>query len=236
METLFSILIWLFFWPVILLGRLAFWLIFVIQVPWEVLGILCTVLVMGFFGLLLRLDLRDSCQKPSRSMKLSWLIVTAVTAGADVVLVLLCTYFGNQMEDASTICGMFALMLPILVGCLWFAISFFTEFDERKTARVMTVSCCLTAVLIPLLFGGGSHLAGLAELEDLRDTASVYEGEVVDRAMSERGAYIGVAFDDGSGTCFYEVYGAPFPDDIAVGDRVRITAGGDRAVSAEKIE
>ena len=84
MELLLKIVIWLFFWPVILLGYLAFWLIFVIEVPWEVLGILCTGLVMGFFGLLLWLDWRDSCEKLPRSMKLSWLIVTVLTAAADV--------------------------------------------------------------------------------------------------------------------------------------------------------
>ncbi len=236
MQTLFTILLWLFFWPVILLGYLAFWLIFVIEVPWEILGILEVILIMGFFGFLLWFDRRDSEKKLSHSMKLSWLIVTAVTAVSDLALVLLCAYFSYQMDGASSICGMFALMLPLLVGCLWFTLSFLTEFEGRKLSRSMTVVCCLIALLLPLLFGGGRHLAGLAELNDLRKTADVYEGEVVDRALSERGAYIGVEFDNGTGTCFYEVYGASFPADIAVGDRVRITASGDKAVAAEIIE
>ena len=75
-----------------------------------------------------------------------------------------------------------------------------------------------------------------AELDALRENAVVYEGVVTDRAMSECGAYIGLEFADGSGDCFYEVYGAPFPDGIAVGDRMRIAAWDGKAVSAEKTE
>ena len=127
------------------------------------------------------------------------------------------------------------LMLPVLIGCLWFLTGMLAETERWKNIRRMTAVCVLTAVLIPLIFGGGSHLCGLAELEKHRENAVVYEGIVTDRAMSERGAYIGIAFD-GGGQCFYEVYGAPFPDGIAVGDRVRITADGENAVAVEEIE
>lgn len=232
MQTIFSILIWLLFWPLILLFRLIFWLSEVVGVPWAVLGFLYGIIVMGFFGLLLRLDRRDSGAKMSRSLESSWIAVTSTTAAAVVVLVLLCEYFSYQMTGASQICGMFALMLPILVGCLWFLIGLLGEKNECR----MTAVCCTAAVLIPVIFGGGFHLSGMAELKSLRETAVVCEGTVTDCAMSERGAYIGVKFDDGGGQCFYEVYGAPFPDGISIGDRVKITAAGDKAAAVETTE
>jgi len=237
MELLFKIVIWLFFWPVILLLQLVFWLTEVVHVPWTVLGILYAVLVVVFFGFLLWLDLRDSGETCSRGMKLSWLTITVLTAVSVLAMALLSVWFSYQMEWVSQILIGLALMTPILVGCLGFLLSFLEAFGTcRRPNLRMAVVCGLTAVLIPVLFGGGSHLVGLAELKDLQKSASVYEGTVVDRAMSERGKYIGVEFADGSGTCFYEVYGAPFPEGISLGDRVRITASGDKAVSAEITE
>lgn len=235
MEIVFQIFIWLFFLPVILLLRLVLWLE-AVGVPYEVLGILYAAAAMGFALLLLRLDRRDSGEKLPKSMQQSWWIVTVTTAASVFALIRMCAAFSYSRDGMSMLCGAFALMLPILVGCLWFMIAFLGEIENRKPTRTITVVCCLTAVLIPVLFGGGSHLGGMAELAELRENAVEYVGTVSDRAMTERGAYIGVEFDDGGGGCFYEVYGAPFPDGISVGDRVKITASGDEAVAVEEIE
>ena len=236
MTFVLQFFIWLFFWPLILLFWLVIWMTEVVGVPWEVLGIIYAVLAMGFFGLLQRLEYRDSGEKPSRSLRRSWLAATLCTAVSVFALVWLCGWFSCYGDGIGQICGMFALLLPVLVGCLWFVMLFLSEWETAKSIRIMTAVCCLTAVLIPLLLGGGGHFAGLEELDALRENAVVYEGVVTDRAMSECGAYIGLEFADGGGNCFYEVYGAPFPDGIAVGDRVRIAAWDGKAVSVEEIE
>ncbi|MBQ2727147.1 MAG: hypothetical protein IJF78_15690 [Clostridia bacterium] len=127
MELLIKIVIWLFFWPVILLGYLAFWLIFVIEVPWEVLGVLYALAVMGFFGFLLWLDRRDSGAGFSRKTKLLWLIAALLTAVSVLLLILLCGYFGDDSPGLSMICGAYAMMAPILSGCFCVLAGFLKE-------------------------------------------------------------------------------------------------------------
>ena len=124
MELLIKIVIWLFFWPVILLGYLAFWLIFVLEVPWEVLGVLYALAVMGFFGFLLWLDRRDSGTGLSRKTKLLWLIVALLTAVSVLLLILLCGYFSYDHPGLSQISGTYAMMAPILSGCFCFLAGF----------------------------------------------------------------------------------------------------------------
>ena len=127
MELLIKIVVWLFFWPVILLGYLAFWLIFVLEVPWEVLGVLYALVVMGFFGFLLWLDCRDSGAGFSRKTKLLWLIATLLTAVSVLLLILLCGYFGDDSPGLSQICGAYAMMVPVLSGCICFLAGFLKE-------------------------------------------------------------------------------------------------------------
>ncbi len=225
-------IIWLFFWPLILGLRFLLWLE-EIGVPYEVFGILYAAGAMSFALLLLWLDRRDDGEKLPRAFVRSWGIVTLTTMAAVFALIRMCMYFASAADGIGMLCGAFALMLPILVGCLWFLIAF---LGELSGIRKITVICILTAVLIPVFFGGGVHFGGMAELCEMRENAVLYTGVVVDCAMSERGAYIGVDLDDGGGACFYEVYGAPFPDGIAVGDHVRISAHDDCALTVEKTE
>lgn len=234
MMFVFRFFVWLFFWPVILLVRFVLWME-AVGVPYTVLGVLYIAAVMGFALLLIRLDRRDSGEKLPDGTARSWMIVTVTLAAAEVSLILMCGAFASTMESMSTLCGAFVLMLPVLVGCLWFLIAFLAGFENRRPMRSITLVCCLTAVLIPVLFGAGTHFGGIAELERMRENAVEYAGVVSDCALSERGAYIGVKFDDGTGACFYEVYGEPFPDGISVGDRVKITAHGDKALAVEEI-
>lgn len=127
MDLLFRIVIRLFFWPVILLGYLLFWLVYVIEVPWTVLGMLYALIVMGFFGFLLWLDRRDTKAGLLRKMKLLWLIVTMLTAVAVLLLILLCGYFSSDHPGLSEICGAYSLMVPILSGCFCFLTCFLKE-------------------------------------------------------------------------------------------------------------
>lgn len=127
MIFVFKIFIWLFFWPLILLFRLVFWLTEVVGMPWEVLGIFYTVLAMGFFGLLLWLDRRDSKTVFPRKTKLLWLIATLLTAVTELLLILLCGYFSYDSPGLSQICGAYAMMAPILSGCFCFLSGFLKE-------------------------------------------------------------------------------------------------------------
>ncbi|MBQ8187728.1 MAG: hypothetical protein IJ037_12795 [Clostridia bacterium] len=189
MAIVFQVFVWLFFWPVILLLRFVLWLE-AIGVPYEVLGILYAVCAMGFARLLLRLDRRDSDENLPDGTSRSWWIVTAALSAAVIALIVMCGAFSYD-RDMSSLCGAFALMLPVLVGCLWFLIAFLGEFEKRKPMRTITIVCCLTAVLVPVLLGVGTHFGGMAELAQMRENAVEYVGVVSDRAMSERGAYIG---------------------------------------------
>lgn len=79
-----------------------------------------------------------------------------------------------------------------------------------------------------LVLAAVGSLLCLAEYEPEVAEGSVVteEGIVADRAMSDGLAYITVIFPDGRTICCWELYrDAPIPEEIIVGDAVRITYG-----------
>ena len=68
------------------------------------------------------------------------------------------------------------------------------------------------------------------EPEIREDSLVTREGIVTDRAMSDGLPYLSVVFEDGTDVCCWQLHkGGNVPDEISVGDPVRITYGVETA-------